>query len=196
MAAVYVDLGSIGPEWPTACRTAVAHLNQLFTQNSIGVSLAFAGKGGPRIAVRTDPRSKGRFTAHLATETTSGQLLSAVVSLPVKASINTPQGMREAGAGVRCRSLSPTAQPRARPGRAQCLAPDVQSYDPSARQQLPPATALRVGQPAADRSRARHDQPPAVTLAMRELRRRPQQTPRHRRVLGQLSAIYCHGGRA
>ncbi|HWY83248.1 MAG TPA: hypothetical protein VNY10_15215 [Roseiarcus sp.] len=100
MAAVYVDLGSIGSKWPTACRTAVAHLNQLFTQNSIGVSLALIGKGGPRIAVRTDPSITGTFHGHTRTETTSGQLLSAVVSLPVKATINTPQGVREAGAGV------------------------------------------------------------------------------------------------
>jgi hypothetical protein len=63
VAAVYVDLGSIGPKWPTACRTAAAHLNQLFKQNSIGVSLAFAGKGGPRITVQTDPSITGRFTA-------------------------------------------------------------------------------------------------------------------------------------
>ncbi len=42
MAAVYVDLGGIGSKWPTACKTALAHLNQLFTQNSIGVSLASA----------------------------------------------------------------------------------------------------------------------------------------------------------
>jgi predicted Zn-dependent protease len=100
MAAVYVDLGSIGSKWPTACRTAVAHLNQLFTQNSIGVSLALIGKGDPRIAVRTDPSIKGTLHGHTQTRTISGQLLSAVVSLPVKATINTPQGVREAGAGV------------------------------------------------------------------------------------------------
>jgi predicted Zn-dependent protease len=100
MAAVFVDLGSIGSKWPTACRTAVAHLNRLFTQNSIGVSLALIGKGGPRIAVRTDPSITGTLHGHTRTETTSGQLLSAVVSLPVKATINTPQGVREAGAGV------------------------------------------------------------------------------------------------
>jgi hypothetical protein len=100
MAAVYVDLGSIGPKWPTACRTAAAHLNQLFNQNSIGVSLAFAGKGGPRIAVRTDPSITGTFHGHTQTQTTSGQLLSAVVALPVKATINTPWGIREGGPGV------------------------------------------------------------------------------------------------
>src|ERR1700679_4201618 len=100
MAAGYVGIGSSGRKWPTACWAAVAHLNQLFTQNSIGVSLALIGKGGPRITVQTDPSIKGTLHGHTRTETTSGQLLSAVVSLPVKASINTPQGMREAGAGV------------------------------------------------------------------------------------------------
>jgi hypothetical protein len=100
MAAVYVDLGSIGPKWPTACRRAVAHLNELFSQNAIGVSLALIGQGAPRITVRTDPSIKGTLHGHTQTKTTSGQLLSAVVSLPVKASINTPDGMREAGPGV------------------------------------------------------------------------------------------------
>jgi hypothetical protein len=100
MARVYVDLGSIGPKWPSACRTAAAHLDQLFKQNLIGVSLAFAGKGGPRIAVRTDPSITGTFHGHTHAETTSGQLLSAVVSLPVKAMMNTPWGIREGGPGV------------------------------------------------------------------------------------------------
>jgi hypothetical protein len=100
MTTVYVHLGSIGPKWPAACRTAAAHLNQLFKQNSIGVSLAFAGKGGPRISVRTDSSITGTFHGHTHAETIPGQLQSAVVSLPVKASINTPQGVREAGAGV------------------------------------------------------------------------------------------------
>jgi hypothetical protein len=100
MAAVYVDLGSIGPKWPAACRTAVAHLNKLFKQNSIGVSLALIGQGGPRIMVQTDASITGTLHGHTQTQTISGQLQSAVVTLPVKASINTPQGVREAGAGV------------------------------------------------------------------------------------------------
>jgi hypothetical protein len=100
MAAVCVDLGSIGSKWPTACRRAVARLNQLFAQNAIGVSLALIGQGAPRITVRTDPAIKGTLHGHTQTKTTSGVLLSAVVSLPVKAMINTPDGMREAGPGV------------------------------------------------------------------------------------------------
>ena len=100
MATVYVDLGSIGPKWPTACRRSVAHLNQLFTQISISVSLALIGQGAPRITVRTDPSIKGTLHGHTQTKTTSGQLVGPVVSLPVKAMINTPDGMREAGPGV------------------------------------------------------------------------------------------------
>ena len=74
MATVYVDSESIGPKWPTACRKAAAQLNQLFKQNSIGVALDFAGKGGPRISVRTDPSITGTFHGHTHAETISGQL--------------------------------------------------------------------------------------------------------------------------
>jgi hypothetical protein len=101
MATVYVDLGSLGSKWPAACRKAVARLNQLFKDNSIGASLALIGEGAPRIAVKTDAAIKGTLHGHTQTRTTeSGQLLSAVISLPVKATINTPEGVREAGAGV------------------------------------------------------------------------------------------------
>lgn len=102
MTAVHVNLGNVGPKWPAACSTAVAHLNQLFRQNSINLSLSLGGKVGPGITVRTDPSIQGTaLHGHNQTQAnSSGQLLSSVVLLPVKVSINTPWGMREAGPGV------------------------------------------------------------------------------------------------
>ena len=101
MAAVNVRLGHIGAHWTTACKQAVSDLNLLFRRKGIGIALALNGQG-PTIAVRTDPGIAGTAVhGNTSAETDdAGRLLRAEVRLPVKLTINTPSGMREAGVGM------------------------------------------------------------------------------------------------
>ena len=101
MAAVSVRLGSIGPHWTAACRHAVTNLNLLFRRRGIGVALALHG-AGPVISVVTDPGIGGSLVhGRTSAETDGGgRLLRAEVRLPVKLTINTPNGIREAGIGM------------------------------------------------------------------------------------------------
>jgi hypothetical protein len=100
MAAVGVKLGEIGPHWTTACKQAVSNLNSLFRRKGIGVTLAING-AGPTITVKTDPGILGTAVhGRTSAETTdAGRLLRAEVRLPVKLTINTPNGVRDAGTG-------------------------------------------------------------------------------------------------
>ena len=101
MAAVSVRLGSIGPHWTAACKHAVTNLNLLFRRRGIGVALALHG-AGPVISVVTDPGILGTLVhGRTSAETDGGgRLLRAEVRLPVKLTINTPSGIREAGIGM------------------------------------------------------------------------------------------------
>lgn len=101
MAAVGIKLGSIGPQWTAACRQAVTDLNQLFRRKSIAVTLAVNGSG-PVISVSTDSGIQGSLVhGRTSAETDgAGKLLNADVRLPVKLTINTPKGEREAGPGM------------------------------------------------------------------------------------------------
>lgn len=102
MASVNVKLGDIGSSWTNACRQAVSDLNALFKRHGIGVSLATGGATGTTITVKTDPgilgtAVHGRTTAET---TDSGKLLRAEIRLPLKLTINTPKGIRDAGPGI------------------------------------------------------------------------------------------------
>jgi hypothetical protein len=101
MAVVSVRLGGIGPHWTAACKHAVADLDRLFRRRGIGVALALHG-AGPVISVVTDPGILGTLVhGRTSAETDgSGRLLRAEVRLPVKLTINTPSGVREAGIGM------------------------------------------------------------------------------------------------
>lgn len=101
MTSVSVKLGSVGTYWTTACKQAVSDLNSLFRRKGIGVTLAVDG-AGPTISVRTDPAIAGTAVhGRTSAETDgAGKLLRADVRLPVKLTINTPKGMRDAGAGM------------------------------------------------------------------------------------------------
>ena len=101
MAAVSIKPGNIGPQWTAACRQAVTDLNQLFRRKGIDVTLAVNGRG-PIVSVATDPGIQGSLVhGRTSAETDgSGRLLRAEVRLPVKLSINTPKGEREAGPGM------------------------------------------------------------------------------------------------
>jgi hypothetical protein len=101
MAAVNVKLGDIGSHWTTACKQAVKDLNLLFRRKGIEVTLALNG-AGPTIAVMTDPGILGTAVhGKTSAETTgAGKLLRAEVRLPVKLTINTPKGIRDAGTGM------------------------------------------------------------------------------------------------
>ena len=101
MATVSVNLGHMAAHWATACKQAVHDLNALFRRKGIDVTLALHG-GGPSITVRTDPGIAGTLVhGHTTAETDdAGQLIRAEVRLPVKLTINTPSGMREAGTGM------------------------------------------------------------------------------------------------
>ena len=101
MTKVIVKLTAVGPNWNGACRNAVSDLNGLFKRNSINVVLATTGQG-PAISVRTDATIQGN-AVHGRTSSqfnSSGGFVGADVRLPVKITINTPQGQRDAGAGV------------------------------------------------------------------------------------------------
>src|SRR3954451_394816 len=98
MAAVSVRLGSIGPHWTAACKHAVTNLNLLFRRRGIGVALALHG-AGPVLSLVTDPRTRGPVVQGRTSAETDGggRLLRADVRLPVRLTINTPNGIREAG---------------------------------------------------------------------------------------------------
>jgi hypothetical protein len=79
----------------------MVHLNELFKHNNIKVTLAAAGPKGPTINVKTDgsipaDAVHGRTSASAS----GGRLTTADVVLPIKVTINTPQGVRDAGPGV------------------------------------------------------------------------------------------------
>lgn len=101
MTAIAVKLGTIGPHWTAACRQAVTDLNLLFRRKGIAVTLALNGHG-PEISVGTDPGILGSLVhGRTSAETDgSGRLVKAEVRLPVKLTINTPRGEREAGPGM------------------------------------------------------------------------------------------------
>ncbi len=101
MVAVNVKLGHIGSYWTPACRQAVSGLNALFRRKGIEVALALDG-AGPTISVRTDPGIAGTAVhGQTSAETNdAGRLLRAEVRLPVKLTINTPKGIRDAGTGM------------------------------------------------------------------------------------------------
>jgi hypothetical protein len=100
MASVGVKLGDIGSHWTTACKQAVHDLNLLFRRKGIEVTLAING-AGPIIAVKTDPAILGTLVHGKTSAETNdaGKLLRAEVRLPVKLTINTPNGVRDAGTG-------------------------------------------------------------------------------------------------
>jgi len=102
MTTVSVQLNNLSSPWSTACHKAVSTLNDLLRRNGVGVSLALGRSTPPTITVKLDASIQGsavhgRTTAE-STET--GRLLRAVVGLPVKVTINTPQGIRDAGPGI------------------------------------------------------------------------------------------------
>ena len=102
MTTVSVQLLNIGSNWTRPCQKAVTALNDLFRRHHVNVTLAIGSAAGPAITVRLDPGIQGtavhgRTTAE---STDSGRLLRADVRLPVKVTINTPRGMRDAGPGI------------------------------------------------------------------------------------------------
>jgi len=102
MTTVWVQLANAGANWTTPCRKAVTALNELFRRNQINVSLTTNHSNGPSITVKIDAGIQGtavhgRTTAE---STDTGRLLRAEVRLPVKVTINTPGGQRDAGPGV------------------------------------------------------------------------------------------------
>jgi hypothetical protein len=101
MISVNVKLGGLGTCWTTACKQAVSDLNSLFKRKGIEVALAVNG-AGPTISVRTDPAIAGTAVhGRTSAETDgAGKLLRAEVRLPVKLTINTPRGIRDAGTGM------------------------------------------------------------------------------------------------
>lgn len=101
MTSVNVKIGSVGSYWPAACKQAVKDLNALFKRKGINVTLALGG-AGPTIGVKTDATITGT-AVHGKTRVEvdgSGRLRRADVRLPVKLTINTPAGSRDAGAGM------------------------------------------------------------------------------------------------
>jgi hypothetical protein len=102
MTTVSVQLSNVGANWASPCQKAVTALNDLFRRNNINVALAMGRPGGPTITVKVDPSIQGtavhgRTTAE---STDTGRLLRAEVRLPVKVTINTPKGLRDAGPGI------------------------------------------------------------------------------------------------
>ncbi len=102
MTKVYVKLDDVGSYWLKPCKEAVAHLNAFFKRNGIAVVLSTTGSEDATISVKTDAGIQGDAVhGRTSAETTgSGKLLKADVRLPVKVTINTPQGIRDAGAGI------------------------------------------------------------------------------------------------
>ena len=101
MAAVNVKLGDVGSHWTAACKQAVHDLNLVFRRKGIQVSLALNG-AGPVISVRTDSSIIGT-AVHGKTNAEldgAGKMIRADVRLPVKLTINSPKGIRDAGLGM------------------------------------------------------------------------------------------------
>jgi hypothetical protein len=101
MASVNVKLGDIGSHWTAACKQAVHDLNLVFRRKGIQVSLAVNG-AGPVISVRTDSSIIGT-AVHGKTNAEldgAGKMIRADVRLPVKLTINSPKGIRDAGLGM------------------------------------------------------------------------------------------------
>jgi hypothetical protein len=99
---VSIQLSNVGATWTTPCRKAITALNDLFRRNQINVALTMSHSSGPTITVKVDPSIQGsavhgRTTAE---STDTGRLLRAEVRLPVKVTINTPRGLRDAGPGI------------------------------------------------------------------------------------------------
>ena len=103
MTTVYVKLDDVGAYWLKPCKEAVGDLNTLFKRSGIAVVLSTTGSDGAIIKVKTDSGIQGDAVhGRTSAETTgSGKLLGAEVRLPVKVTINTPQGIRDAGVGIR-----------------------------------------------------------------------------------------------
>ena len=101
MAAVNVKLDGVGTYWTAACKQAVKDLNVLFNRKGINVVLALNG-AGPTITVKTDPGIVGTAVhGRTSAETDGGgKLRRAEVRLPVKLTVNTAQGLRDAGTGM------------------------------------------------------------------------------------------------
>jgi len=102
MTMVSVKLVGVGANWTKPCQQAVTDLNHLFKRSDIKVVLAMNGSQGPTITVKTDATIQGDAVHGRTTSESnaSGELLRAEVRLPVKVTINTPQGVRDAGPGV------------------------------------------------------------------------------------------------
>lgn len=101
MATVSVNLRGAGPYWTKACQQSAKDLNWLFKQKGIKVVLDTAGSTGPTITVMSDPTIQGTLV-HGKTEAetdSSGKMLGAKTRLPVKVTVNTPAGERDAGPG-------------------------------------------------------------------------------------------------
>lgn len=98
---VSVKLAGLPAVWSGPCRQAIASLNKLFKAQHINVVLQIDGRSGPVISVRVDPSIQGT-AVHGKTnaEFRNDILTKADVRLPQKILINTPSGMRNAGAGV------------------------------------------------------------------------------------------------
>jgi hypothetical protein len=103
MPSVFVDLTGAGTYWTQPCRDAVTHLNALFKQHKINVSLSLSGSNhAATITVTPDPSLQGLLVHGRTQARFSGNtLLSADVKLPPQVQINTPRALRDAGNGVR-----------------------------------------------------------------------------------------------
>ena len=102
MAMVYVDLGGLDSKWTKACQKAITDLNTLFRRNGIKVVLTTKGPQASAITVETDPSIQGTaLHGRTSAETgPSGRMLRSTIRLPVNVTINTPGGIRDAGAGI------------------------------------------------------------------------------------------------
>jgi len=102
MATVSVKLVGIGPRWNKPCQQAANPLNQLFKRHAIKIVLVIGGSQGPIISVMNDSSIQGNAVHGRTSARTdaAGKLLQADVSLPDNVTINTPQGIRDAGPGV------------------------------------------------------------------------------------------------
>lgn len=98
---VSVKLTGLPTAWASACRQAIAALNKIFKSQHVNVVLQIDGRGGPTISVRVDPSIQGT-AVHGKTnaEFRNDILTKADVRLPQKILINTPSGLRNAGAAV------------------------------------------------------------------------------------------------
>lgn len=101
MASVYVSW-TVEKRWTRACRKAMTDLNRLFKQQGIKVVLATSSSKGASIHVSNDVTIQGDATHGRTSATTdsAGKLIKAEVKLPVNVTINTPNGVRDAGEGV------------------------------------------------------------------------------------------------